>query len=212
MIARLLTSQIKNGKRVMRDKAHCTPRGAPEIKHDRIVVNGLRFRCGTTLFRVQGVTYGPFAPGEHEVPFPAVEMVRRDFTQMRHIGINAIRVYHMPPPWLLEVAQERGIRILIDVPWSKHVCFLEDQQARRDARRAVRSAVAAGRDFSSVFAYSIGNEIPANVVRWHGERRVERFLRELAEIAKESNPHCLVTYGNFPPTEYLQLPFLDFAM
>jgi prepilin-type N-terminal cleavage/methylation domain-containing protein/prepilin-type processing-associated H-X9-DG protein len=212
MMARLLTSQSKHGKHVMRDNAHRTSRSATEIKHDRIVVDGLRFRCGTTLFRVQGVTYGPFAPAENGAPFPAVEMVRRDFSQMRQMGINAVRVYHMLPPRLLEVAEEHGIRVLIDVPWSKHVCFLDSPAAQREARQAVRSAVAMGRDFSSVLGYSIGNEIPANVVRWHGERRVERFLRDLVDVAKETNPHTLVTYSSFPPTEYLQLPFLDFAM
>jgi hypothetical protein len=37
-------------------------------------------------------------------------------------------------------------------------------------------------------------------------------LRDLVEVAKDANPRALITYGNFPPTEYLQLPFLDFAM
>jgi O-antigen biosynthesis protein len=34
-------------------------------------------------------------------------------------------------------------------------------------------------------------------------------LRELFEIAKEEAPDTLVTYVNHPPTEYLDLPFLD---
>jgi GT2 family glycosyltransferase len=62
-----------------------------------------------------------------------------------------------------------------------------------------------------VLAYSIGNEIPPDVVRWHGKAAVERFLRELADVAKQVDPDGLVTYGNYPPTEYLDLSFLDFA-
>src|SRR5205814_1372367 len=42
-------------------------------------------------------------------------------------------------------------------------------------------------------------------------RRVERFLAELADVAKQVDPKGLVTYANYPPTEYLELPFLDFA-
>ena len=63
----------------------------------------------------------------------------------------------------------------------------------------------------AVLAYSIGNEIPSDIVRWHGARRVERFLRELADVVRQADPDRLVTYANYPPTEYLDLSFLDFA-
>ena len=56
---------------------------------------------------------------------------------------------------------------------------------------------------------ALGNEIPASVVRWHGRARVEQFLRELYDDAKAASPDTLFTYVNFPPTEYLDLPFLD---
>jgi len=212
MMTGLLTRHAKHIKPVTRDGAHTAPFSEPPAKQERVVVDGLRFRRGAGRFRMQGVTYGPFAPDEHGHQFPPAETVRRDFIQMRRMGINAIRVYHMPPPWLLELAEERAIGVLIDVPWSKHLCFLDSRQPQREAHRAVASAVAAGRDFTSVLAYSIANEIPANVVRWHGERRIERFLQELADTAKQTDARALVTYGNFPPTEYLQLPFADFAM
>src|SRR6266516_3849810 len=154
----LLTRQAKHGKHAARDEAHRALRGVPPAKHERVTVDGLRFRRGGDRYWVQGVTYGPFAPGDDGLQFPAEEMVRRDFAQMRQVGINAIRVYHTPPSWLLELAEERGICALLDVPWSKHVCFLDGRQAQREARAAVRSAVAAGRKFSSVLAYSIANE------------------------------------------------------
>src|SRR4051812_32263121 len=120
-MTRLLTKQSKHGRHVTPDDTHATVRGEPLPRHDRIVVDGLRFRRGAANFRVQGVTYGPFAGTENGVPFPNVAMVRQDFAQMRQTGINAIRVYHMPPAWLLELAEERGICVLVDVPWSKHV-------------------------------------------------------------------------------------------
>ena len=39
-------------------------------------------------------------------------------------------------------------------------------------------ASATGRGHASLFAYSVGNEIPTDVIRWHGAGRVERFLAE----------------------------------
>jgi GT2 family glycosyltransferase len=39
---------------------------------------------------------------------------------------------------------------------------------------------------------------------------VEQFLAQLYDLAKQEDPQGLVTYVNYPTTEYLQLPFLDF--
>src|SRR5207253_6751489 len=38
---------------------------------------------------------------------------------------------------------------------------------------------------------------------------VERFLRDLYNGAKSTSPDSLFTYVNFPPTEFLDLPFFD---
>src|SRR6516225_5096892 len=145
-------------------------------------------------FRVRGVTYGPFAPNGAGEPFPAPDRVGEDFARMRDAGINSVRTYHVPPEWLLRAADELGLAVFVDVPWAKHLCFLESDQARRDARKAVRLAVERGRGHPCVLAYSIGNEIPPNIVRWLGASRVERFLAELADVVRQADPDALVTY------------------
>ena len=62
-----------------------------------------------------------------------------------------------------------------------------------------------------MLAYAVGNEIPTSIARWHGRRRVERFLMRLCAAAKEEDPEGLVTYVNFPSTEYLRVPLCDFV-
>src|SRR5262249_35619845 len=47
--------------------------------------------------------------------------------------------------------------------------------------------------------------------RWHGPRRVERFLHELRDVVKQADPASMVTYANYPPTEYLDLSAFDFV-
>ena len=61
----------------------------------------------------------------------------------------------------------------------------------------------------ALLCYTIGNEIPSPIVRWYGQRRVENFLKRLYRAAKAEDPDGLVTYVNYPSTEFLQLPFLD---
>ncbi len=178
---------------------------------DRVRVDGKFFARRGQRLRIGGVTYGPFAPSVEGQPFPSPDRAGEDFTRMRACGINAIRVYHIPPESLLQQADEHGMAVFMDAPWPKHLCFLDSSEAQREARRLVRQAAKRGQHHPCILAYSIGNEIPPNIVRWHGARRVERFLAELMDVAKQADPDGLVTYANYPSTEYLDLSFLDFV-
>jgi hypothetical protein len=64
-------------------------------------------------------------------------------------------------------------------------------------------------DHPALLAVAIGNELPVPIVRWHGAAAIERHLRRLYDAAKDADPGALVTYVNYPTTEYLELPFLD---
>jgi hypothetical protein len=182
----------------------------PAENSSRICVDGKFLSSRGQRLRVKGVTYGPFAPDSDNEPLPPPSRVVQDLAKMAAAHINAVRLYHVPPEWFLERAHEHQIRVFIDIPWPRHLCFLEDPQTRKDIQAAVRKAVVRCRQFPSVLAYSIGNEIPPSIVRWYGAPRVERFLAELQDLVKEADPHALVTYANYPSTEYLDLSFLDF--
>jgi GT2 family glycosyltransferase len=177
----------------------------------RVRLDGKFFARGSERLRVQGVTYGPFAPDAEGHQFPSPERVEDDFARMRDIGINALRTYHVPPEWFLDLADEQNMALFLDVPWPKHLCFLRTEQHQAFARQMVKLAAERGRNHPCILAYSIGNEIPADIVRWHGVGRVERFLAELQDVVKQTDPEGLATYASFPPTEYLDLSFLDFV-
>src|SRR4029450_126142 len=100
---------------------------------------------GQEPVRVRGVTYGPFAPNSAGVPLPAPALVAQDFARMRDIGITSVRPYHAPPEWFLSLADDHELTVFIDVPWAKHICFLESADARREARAAGRQAAERGR-------------------------------------------------------------------
>jgi O-antigen biosynthesis protein len=178
----------------------------------RVRIDGRFFSRGDERLLMRGVTYGPFSPTENRSPFPARRAVRRDCCDIVSAGFNSLRTYHVPPPWFLDAVSETPeLGILVDVPWAKHVCFLDSAEARRDARHAIREAANLGRNYPCVMAYSICNEISPDVIRWHGRKRVEKFLAELMDAAKQADPHGLVTFANYPPAEYLDLGFLDFV-
>ena len=163
---------------------------------------------GAEKFHVRGVTYGTFRPQDGSA-FPPPARVREDFAAMAAAGVNSVRTYVPPPAWLLDAALEHGIRVMVGFAWEQHVAFLDDtERAQRIAAR-LGDEVRACEQHPAILCYSVGNEIPAPIVRWHGKRRVERFLERLHWEAKSADPEGLVTYVNYPSTEYLELPFLD---
>ena len=48
------------------------------------------------------------------------------------------------------------------------------------------------------------------MVRWYGAERMRAFLGTLVDSVKTVDPDALVSYANFPSTEYLETDFLDF--
>src|SRR5215218_11194211 len=150
----------------------------------RVTVDGKFFRLGKEKFYIKGITYGPFAPQAETGTFASREQTVRDFDLIRDLGANVLRVYYLPPLWFLDLALDYGIRVLIDIPWPKHLCFLESYETQNEARKAVREAVGECKGHPAVFAYSVVNEIPAEIVRWSDPERVSNFINDLIDEAK----------------------------
>jgi beta-galactosidase/beta-glucuronidase len=163
--------------------------------------------AGQEKFYARGVTYGTFRPGANGDAFPSPRMVEQDFSRMSANGINAVRTYTAPPRWLLDMAQHHGLRVLVGLQGERHYTFLHNQCVVREIRKFVSKEAQRCAGHPAVLAYTLANEIPATIVRWHGARAVERFLKRLHEDVKEVDPEALVCYANYPSTEYLDLLF-----
>ena len=159
---------------------------------------------------VRGVTYGTFRPRDG-ADYPSHQQVDEDFEVIAAAGFNTVRTYTVPPRWLLDAAHRHGLFVMVGIPWEQHVAFLEESRRCDAIEERVREGVRSCAGHPAVLACTVGNEIPASIVRWHGRRRIERFLERLYRAAKDEDPTGLVTYVNFPTTEYLELPFLDFC-
>ena len=102
-----------------------------------------------------------------------------------------------------------GLSVMVGLPWEQHVTFLDDRRRTAAIEERMRDMVRSCAGHPAILCYAIGNEIPASIVRWHGKRKIERFLKRLYLAAKSEDPGALVTYVNYPSTEYLSLPFID---
>lgn len=181
------------------------------LRNRRIRTAGKFFTLAGQKFFVKGFSYGPFAPNRDGENLPEREQVAKDLAHIRKLGGNTIRVYFPPPIWLLDEALNQGIFVFIDIPWEKHRCFFEDWSAMERARDRVRATARELGNHPAVFAISVVNEFPVDIVRFQGRRRVERFVEELLSIAREQAPDCLLTFVNFPTTEFLEVRGGDFT-
>jgi O-antigen biosynthesis protein len=178
---------------------------------------GKQFRAGDEPFTVHAVTYGTFRPRCDGERFPDRNVVKNDFDAIATAGFNTVRTYTLPPDDVVDLAADWGLRLLAGV-------FCEDwrylvgasARQRRSLARAARAQVGeaarrlAGNE--NVLGIVVGNELPADVVRWVGTTHAVDLISGLADAVAEADPGRLKSYGNYPTTEFLEIDELDFLL
>jgi len=187
-------------------------RAAPASVHPdaRPQVRGKFLFVGDEKLYVRGVTYGAFEPDADGREYRDLGKIDRDFAQMAANGINAVRIPHtMPPRALLDIALQHGLRVMGGLSAEQYVGYLIDRRGAPDIEGLVAAKVRECAGHPALLCYALGNEIPAPMARWLGRERVQAYLKRLHRVVKREDPAGLVTYVNYPTTEYLELPFLD---
>ncbi len=177
----------------------------------RVRAAGKFLEAGGRKIFLHGATYGPFGPADRNHGLRDAASSARDLDDMLAWGANTVRLYHVPPEWFLDLCMERGLRVVVSIPWGDHVDFLRRRASREAVRALVGDAAARLSGSPVVAALLVGNEIPATLVRWLGPARVQSFLEDLLDTARAAAPETLVGYANYPGTEYLQPGNADFT-
>src|SRR5262252_2318676 len=173
-------------------------------------IDGKFLSAGGKTFFVRGVTYGAFRPDESGREYADDKLIEQDFAQMAALGINTVRIPHtVPPRSLLDIAGRHGLRVMVGLSAEQAAGYLIDSKLPRDFVDRYRAKMRSCAGHPALLCFSLGNEIMASQARWLGRRRVTRYLHRLYMIAKEEDPRAIITYVNYPTTEYLDLPFLD---
>src|SRR5256886_13995850 len=99
------------------------------------------FLEGEKKFSVKGVTYGPFKPDADGNYVGWTGQLDTDLALMREAGVNVVRIYHSPPRWFLDRCAAAGMRVLVALPWEKHIEFLRKRSTRKQISENVRAGV-----------------------------------------------------------------------
>jgi glycosyltransferase involved in cell wall biosynthesis len=181
----------------------------------RIACDGKQFRSGDRRFLWRAVTYGTFEPRFDGARYPERTEIKNDLAGMAEAGFTVVRTYTPAPADLLETAWDRGIYVWPSAFWLDWRYLVggsrrQESAMLREARATVRDTALQVAGDERVAALSLGNEVPADVIRWFGTAKVARTIASLAEVVREVDPDLLVTYANYPTAEYLPLDCLDF--
>jgi O-antigen biosynthesis protein len=187
----------------------------PSVSSGRVRVDGKQFAVDDERFTFRGVTYGTFRPRPDGARYPDPRRAAADLVAMASAGFTVVRTYTEPPPDVLDAAGDAGLRVLAGVfyPDWRYLLGSSRRECRRVARDAAGELRAATRRLAGddrVLAVCLGNEVPADVIRWYGTNAIAEVIREQVELVHEEDPGRLVTYANYPTAEYLALPDLDF--
>jgi GT2 family glycosyltransferase len=199
----------EEGLMLKHDRIPCRTVTNSHSSTERVKVAGKFLSLSGNKHWVRGVTYGTFAPNADGSQYYNRKFVERDFAHIASSGLNTIRTYTVPPRWLLDAAYKHGLRVMVGLAWEQHITFLDGRKQTRSIENSIRDGVRACAEHPAVLCYAIGNEIPAPLVRWYRAHRIEAWLENLFQIAREQDPQGLFTYVNYPSTEYIELPSAD---
>jgi glycosyltransferase involved in cell wall biosynthesis len=180
------------------------------FRNEPIQARGKFLFAGREKFFVRGVSYGAFRPNDKKEEYFDRGQLHRDFEAMAEAGFNTVRIPHTTPPvHLLDIAHQHGLRVMVGLSAEQYAGFLIDRDKAPNLPRLVQERARKVAGHPALCCYCLGNEIPASLARWIGRKPIEAYLRELYFAVKQVDPQRMVTYVNYPTTEYLHLPFLD---
>lgn len=166
--------------------------------------DGKFFRSGATRVWMKCVTYGPF-PGGWADSFDA------DFSKIAAAGFNSLRLYEMPPRPLLDAAEKHGLQVFGGLKWKQSADFFRRPEFYSTAGIELAKALNETGDHPALAGVFVGNEIPADLVRWMGPVKVREAIERLIDLGREISPKLLYAYANYPSTEYLEPENADFT-
>lgn len=154
-------------------------------------LNGKNFKLKGACLHHDGSAFGAAVP---------LAVWERRLTELRKLGVNAIRTAHNPPsPDFLDLTDRMGFLVMDEtfdqwtlgkIPYDYHLAF--NEWAKIDTR----DMVLRDRNHPSVVIYSAGNEIRDNHA---GQEKAKATLKGMVDVFHEYDPTRPVTQALFRP-------------
>ena len=117
----------------------------------------------------------------------------------------------MPDRRLLDAAAEHGLKVFGGLKWHQSADFFRSPGIYSAAVVSLANGLKETGGHPALAGIYVGNEIPADLVRWMGPVKVREAVEELITTGRELAPDLLFAYANYPSTEYLEPENADFT-
>jgi len=166
---------------------------------------------------IKGVTYDLKYPKIRHYSQIKRDVFERDFKRIKEAGINTIRLYGVPPEFILDLADKYDIKVIETIvfpgDWTDFTSPYQLQSLKREAVRNIRRDIKR----ECIYAWSIWNDAPwtygtgkGDVIRAYGKDVVSDFLRELYLTVKKQDPLRPVTAATLTVDEEAKSLGADF--
>jgi beta-galactosidase len=165
-------------------------RSAEFTTNQGFVLNGKKVVLNGVCLHHDGGAFGAAVP---------LSIWEQRLTELRKLGVNAIRTAHNPPaPEFLDLCDRMGFLVMDEMfdcwtvgknPFDYHLVF--DEWSQRDER----DAILRDRNHPSVIIYSVGNEIHDTPQA----EKAKKILSGLVAVAHAADPTRPVTQALFRP-------------
>jgi len=128
----------------------------------------------------------------------------RALDELRALGANVVRAHYPLSPAFLEMCDRAGILVWDEVPvYQVPNGNFANQRLRAQAVRLDREMVARDHNHASVFAYSVGNELPAHI-----DGNQAAYLNAAIDAIRAADPTRLVADDRYADVNYGDYPVL----
>lgn len=173
--------------------------------NQRITTDGKFFRVGNERVFLRMATFGPFPPGVLDAA------CQPQFRRMATCGLHGVRLFEMPSRQLLDAALACGLHVFAGLDWAQYADFRAEPRHFTTAKVRLAEFLRELGGHPALAGVYVGNEIPPELVRWHGHERTREAIEELIALGKSRASHLLYAYASFPSTEYLEPNNADFT-
>lgn len=128
----------------------------------------------------------------------------RALDELRSLGANVVRAHYPLSPAFLEMCDRAGILVWDEVPvYQVPNQNFANLRLRAQAVRLNREIVARDHNHASVFAYSVGNELPAQI-----DGNQAAYLNAAIDAVRGADPTRLVADDRYADVNYGDYPVL----
>ncbi len=179
--------------------------GGPSAAFPPVSIQDSRLWVGGEPFLVVGIGYETGArPGQ--LPWERTfqpDLLRADFQRIRAAGFNTLRTWSPMTDDELRLAAEYGLWVIQGL-WIDPAADFNDPAYQQQTFEFIEREVTRSAPHPNILFYLLLNEPHGDAVFRAGQDHMERFYRQMLQVARRCDPKRFFSYSNCVATDFMK--------